>query len=232
MKSYGQFCAVARTLEVLGERWTLLVVRELLLGSRRFGEIRRGIPRISRTMLSARLRELVDAGVVARGPGRGAAGPEYRLTEAGRELAPVVRGIGVWGQRWLPRRLEREHLDPDTLVWDMRRRVRVDALPERPVVVRIELADVAGRRGRRFLLLRRGEASLCGRNPGFPEELVVRADRRTLVGWWRGDLSYDAARRAGLTVSGPRELARALPGWFERYLLAAVAPAVTSTSAA
>src|SRR5581483_6299175 len=101
MKSYGQFCAIARALELLGERWTLLVVRELLCGSRRFGEIRRGIPRISRTMLSVRLRALAEAGVVEVRDG--AAGPEYGLTAAGHELAAVIRELGTWGQRWLPR---------------------------------------------------------------------------------------------------------------------------------
>ena len=103
MGGYGQFCSIARALELLGERWTLLVVRELLCGSRRFGELRCGVPRISRTMLSARLRSLVDAGVVDRGGG--AVGPSYALTEAGAELAPLVGQLGAWGQRWLPREL-------------------------------------------------------------------------------------------------------------------------------
>jgi DNA-binding HxlR family transcriptional regulator len=221
MKSQGQFCAVARSLDLLGERWTLLIVRELLCGSTRFGEIARGIPRISKTMLSARLRALCDAGVVARGDGDA----EYALTEAGRELESVVRALGIWGQRWLPRELGGDELDVDTLVWDMRRRVRREALPARPVVVRLEFSDVRGGGGRRYLLLRQSEISLCGANPGFPEELCVRGERRTMVGWWRGDLSLDEARRAGLKIEGPRALVRALPSWFERYLFAEVAPA-------
>ncbi|HEX2571904.1 MAG TPA: helix-turn-helix domain-containing protein [Polyangia bacterium] len=223
MKHYGQFCAVARALDLLGERWTLLVVRELLCGSRSFGDVQRGIPRISRTMLSARLRELCDAGVIERS--QGPAGPEYQLTEAGRELGRVVTEIGVWGQRWLPRELHAEELDGDALVWDMRRRVRLDALPEEPLVVRVEFSDVRGGGGRRFLLLRRAEVSLCGTNPGFPEEVCVRGDRRTLIGWWRGDLSFAEARRAGLEIEGPRALVRAFPTWFDRYLFAEVEPA-------
>jgi DNA-binding HxlR family transcriptional regulator len=103
VKTLGQYCSISRSLDVLGERWSLLVVREVLMGSHRFGDIRRGIPRISRTMLSARLRELVDAGVLARTAG--ASGPTYELTKAGRELESVVRELGVWGQRWLPRTL-------------------------------------------------------------------------------------------------------------------------------
>src|SRR5262245_15791118 len=194
VRSYGQFCSIARALDLLGERWTLLIVRELLCGSRRFGDIQRGVPRISRTMLSARLRELVDGGVIARD-----ASGEYELTAAGRELGSLVEGLGVWGQRWLPRHLDDDELDIDALVWDMRRRVDRDALPARPVVVRIELTDLGGKRGRRFLLLRPAEVSLCTQNPGFPEELIVRADRRTLAAWWRGDQTLAAARRAGMT---------------------------------
>ena len=220
MKSYGQFCSIARALDLLGERWTLLVVRELLCGSRRFTDIRHGIPLVSRTMLSARLRELVDAGVIARAPDE-----SYDLTDAGRELSNVVGELGTWGQRWLSRELPQHELDAEALVWDMQRRVDTGALPARPVVARIELADVRGRAGVRFLLLRRTEVSLCAANPGFSDELCVRARLRTLTAWWRGDLTLADARSAGMTVQGPRELVRSFPRWFERYRFAEVAPA-------
>ncbi|HXH82197.1 MAG TPA: helix-turn-helix domain-containing protein [Candidatus Tectomicrobia bacterium] len=227
MRTYGQFCSIARTLELLGERWTLLIVRELLCGSRRFGEVQRGIPRISRTMLSARLRELVDGGVVERHDGD--AGPEYRLTPAGLELAGVVRELATWGQRWLPREVGVHELDAQALVWDMQRRVRREALPAKPLVVRIELTDVRGTAARHYLLLRREEVSLCTANPGFPEEVCLRATRRTLIAWWRGDLTFRQALAAGLAVEGRREWVRALPRWFDRYLFAAVAPASSTT---
>jgi DNA-binding HxlR family transcriptional regulator len=228
VKSYGQFCSVARALDLLGERWTLLIVRELLGGSRRFGEVQRGIPRISRTMLSARFRELADAGVVERHDGEG--GPEYRLTPAGLELAAVVRELGTWGQRWLPRELKPSELDAGALAWDIHRRVRRVALPEKPFVVRIELTDMRGAAARHYLLLRRNEVSLCTANPGFPEELCLRANRRTLIGWWRGDLTFRQALAAGLSLEGRREWVRAFPGWFDRYVFAAVAPASRVTS--
>jgi DNA-binding HxlR family transcriptional regulator len=221
VKSYGQFCSVARALDLLGERWTLLIVRELLAGSGRFGELQRGIPRISRTMLSTRLRELGDARVIERRPGTGA---EYRLTPGGAELAGVVRELGTWGQRWLPRELRPSELDAPALLWDVQRRVRREALPAKPLVVRIELTDVRGPGRHSYLLLRRSEVSLCAFNPGFPEELRVRADRRTLIGWWRGDLTWRQAIAAGLLVEGPREWVRAFPDWFERYFFAAIAP--------
>ena len=220
MKSYGQFCSIARALDLLGERWTLLVVRELLCGSSRFGDLRRGLPRISRTMLAARLRELLDARVIEREPG-----PRYKLTGAGLELAAAVRELGAWGQRWLPRDLPAEELDADALVWDMQRQVNLEALPSSPTLLRIDFSGKDGRSGTRYLLLRRSEVSLCSVNPGFPETLRVRAPLRALVGWWRGDFSLADARHAGLVVDGRRDSVRAFPGWFRRYAFAAVRPA-------
>ncbi len=227
MKSYGQFCSVARALDLLGERWTLLVVRELLSGSTRFGEIRRGVPRISRTMLTERLRQLLDAGVILRHGERGA--PSYALTAAGQELALVVQELGTWGQRWLPRNLPRQELDAEALLWDVRRRVRTDELPARPVVIRIELSGAPASQRVRFLLLRRAEVSLCVENPGFPEELRVTAPLRTLTAWWRGDASLTEARAAGLVIQGRKEWVRAFPSWFERYVFAEVDPARAAT---
>lgn len=226
MKSYGQFCSVARALDLLGERWTLLVVRELLAGSTRFNEIRRGIPRISRTMLAARLRELQDANVIVRATAGD--GPTYALTDAGWELAAVVQELGTWGQRRLPRTLPADELDADALVWDIRRRIRAEALPVTPIVARLELAPPRG--GPRFLLLRRGEVSLCAENPGFPVELTIRGSLRTLTAWWRGDISLARARSEGMVVDGRRAWVRAFPAWFERYVFAGVAAAQTEAA--
>jgi DNA-binding HxlR family transcriptional regulator len=219
MTGYGQFCSIARALDLLGERWTLLVVRELLCGSSRFVEIRRGIPRISRTMLSARLKELQDAGVVEvrRGTGRA-----YRLTAAGAELAGVVRELATWGQRWLPRQLPAQDLDVDVLAVDMRRRVDLDALPGAPIVVRIEALGSRGGLAVRYLLLRASEVSLCSANPGFPDELLVRGPLSVLTAWWRGDVPLAAARASGMVVQGKREWVRAFPRWFQRYAFAGV----------
>lgn len=223
MAGYGQFCSVARAHEILGGRWTLLVVRELLCGSRRFNDIRRGIPRISRTMLSERLQALAVLGAVARVDG--SYGPEYALTEAGKELATLVSALGMWGQRWLPRHPESEDLDLEPVLVDMRRRVRFGALPKEPIVVRFE---IQGSRTR-FMLLKTTEASLCTHNPGFPEPLCIRAPLSALVAWWRGDVGFAEAKRMGLTVSGPRALARAFPSWFDRYLFSDVSPASSGT---
>ena len=219
MSNYGQFCSLARAHDVLGGRWTLLIVRELLFGNHRFTDIRRGIPRISRTMLSERLQALILVGAVARSDG--AHGPEYALTEAGMELATVVSALATWGQRWLARRAEDEDLDPGPLLVDMRRRVRFDALPKHPLVVRFEINGSKPR----FMLLKTAEASLCTQNPGFPEALRVRGPLSALVSWWRGDVTILEAQRRGLALEGPRALARAFPGWFDRYLFADIGPA-------
>lgn len=219
MTSYGQFCAMARAHETLGGRWTLLIVREILCGGSRFNDIRRGIPRISKTMLSERLQALVQAGALRRS--EGATGPEYALTQAGQELAELVKAMGVWGQRWLLRHAEREDLDLEPLLIDMQRRVRFRALPEEPLVVRVEISGHPVR----FLLLKRTEASFCSQNPGFPEALILRGPLSALVAWWRGDVSFAGSGRLGLSLAGPRGLIRAFPGWFELYLFAGVAPA-------
>jgi DNA-binding HxlR family transcriptional regulator len=224
MTGYGQFCSVARAHEILGGRWTLLVVRELLCGGRRFNDIRRGIPRISRTMLSERLQALADVGVVVRviGP----RGPEHVLTDAGRELASIVVALGTWGQRWLPRRPGREDLDLEPVLVDMQRRVKIHALPQHPLVVRFEI----DRAKPRFMLLKASEVSLCMENPGFPEALTVKTTLAALVAWWRGDASFHEAQRIGLSIIGPRARARAFPGWFERYQFAGVTPASSGAS--
>lgn len=216
MTGYGQFCAIARAHEVLGGRWTLLIVRELLMGSRRFNDIRRGIPRISRTVLSERLQELVHAGAVTRADG--AHGPEYDLTPAGHDLFDVIVALGTWGQRWLPRKAVLEDLDLDPLLHDMARRVAVAHLPAEPAVIRIAL----DRQPLRFLLLKTGEVSACAENPGFPEIVTIRGKFPALVAWWRGDADLAAAGRAGLRLEGKPAARRAFPTWFERYLLAGV----------
>jgi len=219
MAGHGQFCSVARAQEVLGGRWTILIVRELLCGSRRFNDIRRGIPRISRTMLSERLQELVFTGAVHRSEGQH--GPEYSLTAAGMELAPLVGALATWGQRWLVRHPEDEDLDLEPVLGDMQRRVRHEALPKEPLVVRFEIQGQSPR----FMLLKQSEAALCGQNPGFPEPVRVAGPLHALVAWWRGDATFADAQHMGLVVDGKRHLVRAFPVWFERYQFAHIAPA-------
>ena len=171
-------------------------------------------------MLSERLQALTFVGAVARIDGEH--GPEYALTEAGKELAILVGALGTWGQRWLPRSAKNEDNDLEPLLVDMQRRVRFAALPKHPVVVRFEV----DRRESRFLLLKAAEASLCMHNPRFPEPLRVRSRLSALVSWWRGDASFVEAQRMGLGITGPKPLVRAFPEWFDRYQLAEIGPVV------
>jgi DNA-binding HxlR family transcriptional regulator len=208
----------------MGGRWTILIVRELLCGSCRFNDIRRGIPRISRTVLSERLQELTRMGAVRRNDGT--SGPEYFLTESGRELMELIKAYATWGQRWLPRRAEQEDLDLEAVLVDLERRVVFENLPPDPFVIRFELR----KRPLRFLLLKKSEASLCLSNRGFPEPVRVAGPLSALVAWWRGDVSYLAAQRQGLQVEAPRELRRDFPDWFGRYRFAHIAPAPQARS--
>jgi DNA-binding HxlR family transcriptional regulator len=213
MSGYGQFCPVAQALEVVGERWTLLVVRELLAGNYRFGEILHGVPLMSRSLLSQRLKALEDASLVERQARPGGSGHEYRLTSAGRELAPIVHSLGTWGQRWV-RRKPNEKLDPVLLMWDLRRNLDPRRLPERPTVVMFWFRDVPGKRSRYWLRVERPEIELCMTNPGLDVELTVETTLRTMVDVWMGDRDVREAVGGGqIALKGAPELSRSFPSW-------------------
>lgn len=222
MQAYGQFCPIAQALEVIGERWTLLVVRELLSGSRRFSEIQRGVPLMSPTLLSQRLTRLERAGIVERRPSDGS-WHQYQLTAAGEELRPVVEGLGVWGQRWVRNDVRADHLDPMLLMWDVRRGIELDAVPDRRVVVRFHFEGIARGQPTWWLILGGGEVDLCLTDPGFPVDVSVDADLRSMIMVWMGDVAFAAAVRSGaLRLDGPRALVRAFPGWLKLNPLAGV----------
>jgi len=208
--SFGQFCPVAVACEVLSERWTLLILRELLAGSEQFNVVHRGIPRISRPLLAKRLRELEKAGVVAREKGR------YRLTDAGREVQSVIEALGTWGQRWTAR-VRRDTLDPSFLMWNVRRRIALERLPARRVVVRFDFRGIpASYRGYRafWLVLDPAQAEVCIDDPGYDVDLYVDAELAAMAQVWLGDITLQNATRLGsVRLIGPRELARAFPGW-------------------
>lgn len=211
MAGYGQFCPMAKAMEVLDERWTLLVVRELLLGSTHFNELRRGNPRMSPALLSKRLRTLERAGVVRRDLVDGRT--RYTLTPAGEELRPVVDALQVWGTRWVGT-LGAEDLDPHLLLWDMRRTMRGERWPAGRTVVAVRFTDVEPRAARWWLCVDRGEVDVCDYDPGFEVSARMALTLRTLSEVWRGDRSWTAALRSGLVdIDGPRPVARELPTW-------------------
>ncbi|WP_122816941.1 winged helix-turn-helix transcriptional regulator [Nocardioides pantholopis] len=211
MSTYGQFCPVAKAMEVLDERWTLLVVRELLYGSTRFNELRRGVPRMSPALLSKRLRSLERAGVVERREAGGRT--SYTLTESGRELSGVVEALGSWGVRWIGT-LGRADLDPHLLMWDIRRKIPLAAWPRGRTVLAFCFPDVEPRQGRWWMCVTGTGVDVCDDDPGFEVTATVRADLRVLTEIWRGDLSWERALATGLVrVDGPTEVRRGLPRW-------------------
>jgi DNA-binding HxlR family transcriptional regulator len=226
MRGYGQFCPVAKAAEIVAERWTPLVLRELLCGSRRFADLHRGVPLMSRALLAQRLRQLEDAGIVQSTPKVRGRGHEYALTPAGQELRQVIEDLGGWGQRWARTQIAREDLDPGLLMWDIHRRIDVDRLPERRVVVRFEFRGVP--RASRcpttwWLILQRPEVDLCLKDPGFEVDLDVHADVAALTRAWMGDVRLADVMRQGLIrLDGPPIFARAFPTWLTLSAFAGV----------
>ena len=220
-KGYGQFCPIAQAAEVVAERWTPLVLRELIAGSHRFNEIRRGVPLISPSLLSQRLRELESAGLVERRPVAGGKGSEYHLTRSGEEIAPVIEGLGAWGARWLTRDLRQDELDPALLMWDVRRRADAAAAPGDRTVVHFRLRGAPRGKGRWWLVFDRGEVDLCLADPGHEVDLHVTAPLRTLVDVWMGREPLTRAVRSGaVELDGSRDQVRAFTAWFRLSVFA------------
>lgn len=216
MRSYGQYCPVSRASEVLGERWTMIIVRNLLLGATTFNAIADGAPGMSRSLLSKRLEELERSGVItvtAKTEGRGS---RYELTEAGTELWELMDAMGRWGARWL--QVQPSHANPDVVLWSWTTNaLATDRLPDHRVVVRFVLDDAPTGRRRYWLLFERPAAEVCTTPPDHQEDLVVEADAVTVARWHAGAIEWDDAVRAGhITVHGPTSLARQLPTWNRR----------------
>lgn len=211
---YGQFCPVAMAAEVLCTRWTIIVLRELLAGSTRFNEIRRGVPRMSPALLSKRLRDLEALGVIARSAEGTGEHPGYVLTEAGRELMPVVSTMGMWGQRWLESQLSPSNLDPSLLMWDMRRNLDPTPMPPRRVTIEFSFPEVRAASRTWWLVVDDGDTDLCSVDPGFDVDLYVSSDLRTMTAIWMGLSTVRAAMvDRSLTLTGDRGVAGCMQHW-------------------
>lgn len=210
MRGYGQrFCPIARASEVFTERWTPIIVRNLLLGCCTFGQLLEGAPGIPRSILTQRLRDLERYGLVAREPNPRGRGSLYGLTQAGEELQAVCDALGNWGARWLE--VAPSELDPGIVLWAVAKSMNHQRLPERQVVVRF---DLRGYRKTFWLLVRRPEPELCRKNPGLEEDLIVHTDPETLSKWHMGWLSLREATSEGrMQIVGPPRLARAFSTW-------------------
>jgi DNA-binding HxlR family transcriptional regulator len=214
MPNYGQFCPIAQAAEVLTERWTPLVLRELALtGSRRFNDIQRGVPLMSPSLLTKRLRQLEQAGIVERRQRLGGKGSEYYLTQAGQELGPVLAQIGVWSERWLRRPIFEETPDTGLLMWWVRGTVVVDELPPRRTVIHFRFSGAPAKLRNFWLVF--PEADLCLTDPGFGVDLTVRSDAKVLTAVWVGDRALTSALRSGaIELEGPKQLVQSFPKWF------------------
>ncbi|MDJ0943951.1 MAG: helix-turn-helix domain-containing protein [Kiloniellales bacterium] len=206
-RSYGQYCPLSLALEVLGERWTLLVVSRLIDGCRRFNEIHRGVPRMSASLLSQRLAQLEHAGLLER------KGKEYLLTEAGRALEPIIMDLAVWGQHWA-RDMTTEDLDPGFLVWSMHTRLNTEAMPPGRTVMEFEFTGAPPDCRRFWLVNDDGVVEMCLKHPGYEVDLKVMSDLRRFIEAWRGLRSLRGEIAAGhIRVEGPSDKVRAFPDW-------------------
>jgi DNA-binding HxlR family transcriptional regulator len=207
-------------MELLDERWTMLVIRELVIGSERFNDLRRGLPRMSPTLLSRRLQQLERAGIVERTvDGKDV---RYTLTEAGQELRPVVEAVGSWGVRWIGE-LGDVDLDPKLLIWDMHRNIDAAAIPSGRTVVQFRFPDAPSGQRDWWLVLTEQEVDVCDVDPGFDVAVSVSSSLRTLTSVWMGNLDWsDALRSGSLEVQGPEALRRAFPDWFTLSTFAGV----------
>jgi DNA-binding HxlR family transcriptional regulator len=222
MRGYKQFCPVAKACEVFVERWTPLIMREILMGSTRFNELERGLPRISRSVLAQRLKQLEQHGLIERRVRLGGA-PEYVPTPIGSELFDVIMLLGEWGARWLTTEIDPEDHDPALLLWDMRRRVDSERLPKERVVVRVDFTGLFNQS--HWLVIETPEVDVCYTDPGLEVDLAVAADTATLHRIWAGRESFaNALRNRRVELDGPRELVRGFPEWFQLSVFAHIQP--------
>jgi DNA-binding HxlR family transcriptional regulator len=213
MRTYGQFCPIARASEVLAERWTPIIIRNLLLGCRTFNEIAAGAPLLSRALLTKRLRELERVGVIEIIPKPYGHGSVYELSQAGRELQAVLYAMGGWADKWMD--VTFQHSDPDVVLWSWCQTFwQHEQLPDGRVVVRFDFQR-AGRRVRLWLLVEDKDVEICRRHPGFEEDLIVAIeDPQVFAQWHLGLVEWGKALRSGsIRIEGRRDLARALPTW-------------------
>ncbi len=211
---YKQFCPLSMAAEVLCTRWTMVLLRELVAGSTRFNDLRRGVPKMSPTLLSQRLKELELSGIIERKEVPGEKGiHEYRLTEAGKDLRAVVEAMGFWGQKWVESRLSLKNLDPSLLMWDMRRNLNPTPLPDGRTVIQFLYQDLPQTKRSWWLVVEKhGEVDLCWSDPGFDIDLYVTTDLHTMTAVWMG---LTTVQKAGtkVTLTGDRQIAAHIQTW-------------------
>lgn len=222
---YNQFCPVSMAAEIICSRWTLLVLRELVLGSTRFNELRRGLPSMSPALLSKRLKDLEAAGIVMHiAAEREPSVLEYRLTEAGRELRPIIEAVGVWGHRWVTTEATLKNLDANLLMWDIRRNINTNPMPPRRTTIQFIFNDRPPSEHNYWLIVEPGhDVDLCLVDPGFDVDLYVSTDLRTMTEIWLGYTAIGRVLEDGrLVLTGSSKLAADLRTWLKLSVFANV----------
>lgn len=225
MTSYGQFCPVAKATEIVGEKWTMLILRELLLGTCRFNDFQRSLSRMSPTILTKRLKLLEQRGVVVRKQLSGQKGYEYRLTPAGKELEPLIETLAVWGMRWARGQMTDDELDVELVMWDIHRRILTQHLPDGQTVLCMSFNDL-DKHKTWWLVINGDEVALCTEDTGKDVDLYVTTKLRTMVEIWEGDADLKMAIRDDrVTVIGDKSLILTMPDWFGLCFVSHVRPA-------
>lgn len=224
MKGYGQFCPIAKATEVIGERWTILVVRELAAGSQSFNDLRKGLPLMSPTLLSARLKALEQSGIVERTSRDKHV--SYVLTDAGDELTRIIWQLGTWGHRWVRSDLGSDDLDPSLLIWDIHRTINTDFFRARRTVIQFEFTDYTSKMRYWWLVISPDNVDVCYKDPGYDADLVITTDLKTLTAAWMGDTTImKAIREKSITLSGSGHLKKNIAVWLGTNYYADVKPA-------
>ena len=222
---YGQFCPVAKAAEILGEKWTTLIVRELMMGATRFNELQRGLSLISPTLLTKRLNELADAGVILKRKIQGQRGHEYLLTAMGRELLPLVEQMGEWGMRWARGSMSDAELDVELLMVYLQRSIDAGQLQGNENVIRFKFSDLQ-KMGDWWLVVTPGNTDVCVQDPGKDVDVYFATDLRTMIRVWMGDISYRAAVNDGrMKIVGHEALIRDVKRWLIPSVFAGIPPA-------
>lgn len=224
MKGYGQFCPIAKASEVLGERWTNLVIRELGAGSDTFNDLRKGLPLMSPSILSTRLKSLEKSGIVDRKERN--SNVRYTLTKAGEELTPIILQLGTWGHRWVRSDLTEDDLDPSLLIWDIHRNLDAEFFKGERTVINFEFTDYVSKMRNWWIVITHGDVDVCLKDPGYEVDLKVSSDLKTMTAIWMGDTTVMKALRENLVeLTGSSHLKKNITVWLGTNYYADVKPA-------
>jgi DNA-binding HxlR family transcriptional regulator len=222
MVDYGQFCPVAKATELIGERWTILIIRELVLGTHRFNDFQRALSRISPALLTKRLKSLDKAGIIVKKKQQGRRGYQYFLTPAGRQLSPIIEHLATWGMRWARGQLTDGELDTEFLMWEIQRRLDTKALPDGETVLCFIFEELTQFKSW-WIVINGDDVDLCTKNPGKDVDLYLSTTVRTMVEIWEGEIGLKTAQRKNLLkANGSQQLVKTLTNWFGICLYADV----------